>query len=135
MNIEGGCYCGEIRYVSNGDPQASVQCHCRQCQYITGGNPNIFIMVPEEAFTYVKGEPCSFSRPDLENPVSRFFCPTCGTAIGTKAPGAPGAMVIKVGTLDDPSIFKASAAIFTKDSQPFHHIADDVPSFKEFPGL
>ena len=135
MKTGGRCYCGEIEYTVDGDITAQMQCHCRECQYITGGNPNIFIMVPEEAFTYVKGEPSSFSRPDLANPVSRFFCRNCGTAIGTKAPGAPGAMVVKVGTLDDPSIFKPSAAIFTKDSQHFHHIADDVPSFSEFPGL
>ena len=40
MNIEGGCYCGEIRYLSKGEAQASIQCHCRECQYITGGNPS-----------------------------------------------------------------------------------------------
>jgi hypothetical protein len=91
-------------------------------------------MVPEASFNYVKGEPSSFSRPDLDNPVTRFFCSSCGTAIGTKAPGAPGAMVLKVGTLDDPTIFTPSVAIFTKDSQSFHHIPDGVPSFEELPG-
>ena len=46
MKIEGGCYCGEIRYVSNGDAQASLQCHCRECQYITGGHPNVLMIMP-----------------------------------------------------------------------------------------
>jgi hypothetical protein len=91
-------------------------------------------MVPETTFSYVKGKASSFSRPDLENPVTRYFCPNCGTAIGTKAPGAPGAMVLKVGTLDDPAIFTASAAIFTKDSQSFHHIPDGVRGFEGLPG-
>ena len=134
MKIDGGCYCGQIRYTFEGDIAAQMQCHCRECQYITGGNPNVFVMVPEATFSYVKGEPSGFSRPDLDNPVTRFFCPNCGTAIGTKAPGAPGAMVLKVGTLDDPTIFTPTVAIFTRDSQSFHHIPGDVPSFEGLPG-
>ena len=37
MRLEGGCYCGEVRYVAEGDPMMQAQCHCRECQYITGG--------------------------------------------------------------------------------------------------
>ena len=28
MAISGGCYCKELRYLSTGDIQASIQCHC-----------------------------------------------------------------------------------------------------------
>ena len=57
MRIEGGCYCGEIRYVSNGDAQASVQCHCRECQYITGGHPNVLMIMPLDGFKFLSGKP------------------------------------------------------------------------------
>ena len=134
MKIDGGCYCGEIRYTFDGDPMAGFQCHCRECQYITGGNPNVFMMLPEADFSYTQGEPNSFTRSDIDNPVTRFFCSNCGTAIGTKAPAAPGAMIVKVGTMDDPSIFTPSMAIFTKEAQSFHHIPDGIPSFEEVPG-
>ena len=56
MNIEGGCYCGDIRYSSKGEPQASMQCHCRECQYITGGNPNVIMIMPLEGFEFTKGQ-------------------------------------------------------------------------------
>lgn len=134
MIIEGGCYCGDIRYHFEGDVNAQMQCHCRECQYITGGQPNMIAIVPEAGFKYTKGEPVGFSRPDLENPVCRYFCKNCGTAIGTRSVNAPGAMIIKVGTMDDPSFFKPTVAIFTKDSQSFHHIGDDVVSFESVPG-
>ena len=75
-----------------------------------------------------------FSRSDLERPVTRAFCPTCGTAIGTRSPARPGSMIIKVGTLDDPSVFEPKAAIFTVDMQPFHSLPADVPSFERRPG-
>ena len=134
MKIDGGCYCGDIRYTFEGEPTAGLQCHCRECQYITGGNPNVIMILPESGFSYTKAEPSSFTRTDIDNAVTRFFCPNCGTAIGTQSPNAPGAMIIKVGTMDDPSLFKPGMAIFTKDAQSFHHVPDDLPSFEGVPG-
>jgi hypothetical protein len=43
-------------------------------------------------------------------------------------------MVVKVGTLDDPSVYKPKIAIFTVDKQAFHHIPDDVQAFERQPG-
>ena len=60
MKIEGGCYCGAVRYVVDGEPMMKAQCHCRECQYITGGAPNMFMVVPQNAFQYTKGTPRQF---------------------------------------------------------------------------
>ena len=134
MKVEGGCYCGDIRYEANGDPEGALQCHCRECQYITGGNANVIMVFPEDGFSFTKGEPKEFTRTDLENPVTRLFCPTCGTAIGTRTKRRPNSIILKVGTLDDPSIFQAQAAIFTVDKQPFHTIPDGIATFERLPG-
>ena len=123
MRIEGGCYCGEIRYVSNGDVQASVQCHCRECQYITGGHPKVLMIMPLD----------EFKRNDLENSMTRLFCSKCGTAIGTRNPMRPNSIILKVGTFDDPAIFEPEIAIFTSDKQKFHYIDDNVKSFDKKP--
>lgn len=134
MKLTGRCYCGDIRYAFEGEPQGALQCHCRECQYITGGNPNVVMVLPEAGFQFLQGEPTPFSRTDIEQPVTRLFCSRCGTAIGTRSPKRPGSIIIKVGTLDDPSVFKPRAAIFTIDKQPFHHIPDDLPAFERRPG-
>ena len=133
MAIAGGCYCGEIRYISENPAQGQLQCYCRECQYITGGNPNAIMIVPEKGFRFTKGTPASFSRKDLEQPVTRFFCATCGTAIGTRSPARPGAFIIKIGTLDDPSGFQPQMAIFTVDQQPYHHIPEGIPAHHRRP--
>ena len=133
MIVEGGCYCGELRYVSRGEPQASIQCHCRECQYITGGNPNVIMIMPLDDFKFTKGEPQKFKRNDIEKAVTRLFCKTCGTAIGTQNPMRPDSIILKVGTFDNPSIFEPSIAIFTLDKQKFHYIDKNVRSFDKRP--
>lgn len=135
MKLEGGCYCGAIRYQADGDPMFKAQCHCRECQYVSGGNPNVVMGMPEAGFAYAKGTPKAFRRSDLDNPVTREFCPECGTHLLTKAPGLPGAVMIKVGTLDDPSVYgMPEMAIFTIDKQPFHHVPGGVAAFERLPG-
>lgn len=134
MKIEGGCYCGGLRYVAEGDPVMKAQCHCRECQYISGGSPNVIVGMPLDGFAYTKGEPKQFARTDLERPVTREFCPNCGTHILTRARGFP-AVILKVGTFDDPKLFGGpDMAIFTIDKQPFHSIPDGLPAFERFPG-
>lgn len=134
MKLEGGCYCKAVRYLAEGEPIMKGQCHCRECQYLTGGSPNVFIAMPVAGFAYTKGEPAKFARSDLERPVTREFCATCGTHLLTRAPGF-GAVIVKVGGLDDPSQFGGpDMAVYTVDMQPFHQIPEGVRSFERLPG-
>lgn len=133
MKLEGGCYCGKVRYVAEGEPMMKAQCHCRECQYITGGSPNIFVAMPVAGFHYTKETPRQFKRSDLERPVTREFCAECGTHVATRPTRFP-AVIVKVGTLDDPSLFGApQMAIYTIDKQAFHQIPDGLPSFERLP--
>jgi hypothetical protein len=134
MKLEGGCYCKGLRYAAEGEPMMKAQCHCRECQYITGGAPNVFIAMPTASFKYTKGEPKQFSRNDLERPVTREFCPNCGTHVVTRAPGFP-AVIIKVGSLDDPKQYgDPQMAIYTIDKQSFHQIPSGIATFERLPG-
>jgi hypothetical protein len=135
MEIDGGCYCGALRYRAEGNALFQLQCHCRECQYISGGHPNVVIAMPESGFAYTKGGPKQFRRSDLANPVTREFCPDCGTHVLTRAPGVAGAVLLKVGTFDDPSLFGgAQMVIYTVDKQSFHHVPEGVPTFERVPG-
>jgi hypothetical protein len=133
MKLEGGCYCGALRYVAEGEPMLKAQCHCRECQYISGGAPNMFLLMPPKGFAYTRGTPKAFTRDDIEGAVTREFCAECGTHIATRRPGLP-AVILKVGTLDDPALFgEPQMAIFTVDKQAFHHIPDSLPAFERLP--
>jgi hypothetical protein len=134
MEIEGGCYCGALRYKAVGEPLFKGQCHCRECQYISGGSVNVTMGMPSDGFSYTKGSPKAYSRSDLENPVVREFCAECGTHTVSRPPGMPAAL-IKVGTLDDPAVFGGpQIAIYLCDRQAYHHVADGVAEFDHTPG-
>jgi len=135
MKLEGGCYCGALRYEAEGDPLFRAQCHCRECQYIAGGQSNLTMAMPEARFRYTKGRPQEFRRKDLEKPVTREFCGECGTHILARAPTVAGAVLLKVGSFDDPSVFGGpQMVIYTCDKQPFHHVPEGVPAFARTPG-
>lgn len=134
MILEGGCYCGAVRYAAGGTPGLKAECHCRECQYITGGGPNYFMMMPVAEFSYTKGGPASFTRDDIPNPVTREFCPQCGTHLATRIKGLP-TLVLKVGGLDDPAQYdKPSTAIYLCDAQTFHMVPEGITRFETVPG-
>ena len=131
--MKGRCYCGALQYEALGEPQIKAQCHCRECQYISGGGPNYFLLMPVEGYSYTAGNPASFTRGDLENPVTREFCAICGTHMITRLPNRP-VVVLKAGTLDDPTVYDApQMAIHTLDKQPFHIVPDGVAAFDRLP--
>ena len=135
MGAEGGCYCGAIRYETQGDATLKGICYCNECQTVSGGGPVIVMGVPEAGFKLTKGTLKQFARPDLENPVTREFCGDCGTHVTTRPPSMAGMVLIKVGTLDDQSVFGGpQMAIFCAEKQPWHIVPEGVASFDRVPG-
>lgn len=131
---EGGCYCGALRYRVTAAPVLTAQCHCRACQHFSGGGPNYYMLVPPEGFSYVKGEPAQYRKPELPNAVTRDFCAACGTQILSRRPGLEQ-LVLKVGTLDDPEIYRGpKIAIFCEEKASFHIIPEGIPAFERLPG-
>ena len=65
--------------------------------------------------------------------MTREFCERCGTHLTTRRPGLPF-VILKVGTLDDPTLYGApQMAINTSDMQPFHIIPAGLPAFEREP--
>lgn len=134
MKLEGGCYCGAVRYEAEGEPVMKARCHCRECQYFTGGEGNNFIAMPVAGFRFTKGQPKGFTKSGLQGAATREFCPNCGTQLLTRSPALPIAVIVKAGTLDEPQHFVGPQVIMqTADAHSFHLIPDGVPAFERFP--
>jgi hypothetical protein len=132
MPMTGRCYCGAVRFAAEGAPLMKGLCYCRECQFIAGGGPNNFIAMPAEGFRYTAGAPKTFARDDLAHPVTREFCPDCGTHLATRNDAWPY-VIVKVGALDDPAVFRPVVAIQVADKQPFQSVPEGVKQFDRWP--
>ena len=129
----GGCWCGAVRFRVTARPVFRAQCHCRACQYHTGGAPNHFVVIPPEGFRWEGEAPAAFRRGEAGRSVTRRFCAACGTHLTSERPDLD-AVVLKVGTLDDPSHYPGpAAAIFCAEMAPFHTVPEGVPAFDGLP--
>jgi hypothetical protein len=91
--------------------------------------------IHESGFRYTQGVPATFTRDDLESPSTREFCGNCGTHILTRSPRLPRGLILKVGTLDDPSLYEGpDAAIWVSEKQPYHVLPDGIAQFETTPG-
>ena len=129
VRILGRCYCGAFEYEITAQFDAQLQCHCRECRYSTGGAPNTVGLTKREKFKILKGKLNSFVKKDLVTP-RRHFCPKCGTHIYAESPARPNHLVLKIGTLDDPSFFFSQQAQFLKDRQPYDVVPEGIPSYQ-----
>ena len=134
MDIEGGCYCGALRYEAKGEAVFKGQCHCRECRYVSGGSANLIMGMLDSDFAYTNGAPAIFQRADLDEGVIREFCTTCGTHILSRSTSAPGVALLKVGTLDDPSVYSGpDVAIYVSEKHDYHLVSDAIPQFARLP--
>ena len=134
MAIEGGCYCGALRYRIAAPMPRGGLCYCRACQHASGGAPNAFVLVQQSDFTDTEGKPAAFSHPEKPNAVTREFCAQCGTQVSTVRPDMAGKRVVKIGTFDAPQEWPGPGfAIFTAQKAPWHVIPPDLPAFPELP--
>src|SRR6266478_301396 len=107
-------------------------CYCRTCQAISGGAGNFFMAVDAKSFQFTKGTPRSFNKNDRPGSPTRHFCGACGVHLTARSERAPTAVLIKVGTLDDPSVFEGPQLVtWTSEMQKFHLL----PHIRKFHGL
>src|SRR5262249_18717781 len=131
----GRCFCGAIQYLVAAEPITSGICHCRDCQYVSGGAPAYVMLFPRTAFKLTQGTPRVYwSLAETGNRVGRLFCETCGTPMFAENGAHPEFIAIKVGTLNDPSVFKPKGHIWTRSAQPWHVISPALPRWEKDPG-
>jgi hypothetical protein len=102
MEKSGGCLCGQVRYRA-ASHLATVVCHCRDCQKQSGSAFSLNLIALADQVT-VEGELTTFvTGGDSGGEVHRQFCRACGSPVFTRMPQAPQIIIVKAGTLDEPS--------------------------------
>ena len=130
----GGCACGAIRYACAGAPRYMGNCHCRDCQQATGSAYLPAVMVKENEFSLLSGEPIWFERPsDRGHPMRRAFCPACGSPLFLVNGANKAVRVLYAGSLDDPSRYRPSREIYVASAQPWCLLHPDLPHDEGMP--
>lgn len=128
--MTGGCLCGAVRYVAEGEPLMQAVCHCKNCQRQAGSGWSMIIALPLDAVA-ITGEVTTYTdHGSSGGEVLRQFCPTCGSPVFTRVPAQPGWIFIKAGSLDDTSVFNPQIQFWTASKQ--HWI--DLPGLPGVPG-
>jgi hypothetical protein len=109
----GGCLCGAVRYESAGEALFSLVCHCRDCQRASGSGGVPVLGVPKASFAFSGPVKQSRAVGSSGRASVRNFCSECGALLFGTPESAPELVTIYVGSLDDPSAFAPSEALFT----------------------
>ena len=129
--VTGGCLCGKVRYELSAPALFGGNCYCLDCRK-TSSSHSASMAVPEAALQ-VTGETRGYSSPgDSGNPVTRVFCPNCGTGIYSKG-ARPGVVMLKAGTLDDPEQFKPMASVYASRAPSWDRPPEGLPAFEKMP--
>jgi hypothetical protein len=132
-HYDGGCHCGAVRYTCTKAPDCTFYCHCTDCQKTTGSPFSIELMLADDGFE-TTGELASYVVVgDSGQPVTRWFCPRCGSGVYLECAADPGYVFVKAGSLDDAGWVKPEMHIFTATQQPWLRIADDLPAYDKAP--
>jgi hypothetical protein len=126
--ISGGCLCGAVRYESAAQPSLVVVCHCATCQKNTGSAFSLNLAMPRDAVT-ITGDSLTTYEDDSGASGKLFyrsFCGRCGSPISGQGEAYPNMLILKAGTLDDPSWVKPEGHIWCVEKQPWLSIEPGV---------
>ncbi len=127
-SYQGGCLCGAVRYVAEGEPINERVCHCGLCQKAIGAAFNARLLFRRTDVTLtgpIEHYPSSAQ-------LMRGFCRRCGTTISSERESI-GAIGLTSGSLDDPSVFKPTMHIWVSSKQPWVQLDDGLPQYPQAP--
>jgi hypothetical protein len=125
----GGCLCGALRYEAVGEPLGSGHCYCGDCRKASGSGFVPFMGFKADSVRFT-GEARQFhSNAANGGDAVRNRCAICMSLVFGGEIGKTDSYTLYAGSLDDPSSFHPTIAIFAA-GRP--HWAIIPPGFKVF---
>jgi hypothetical protein len=129
----GGCLCGALRYEAVGEPFGSGHCYCADCRRASGSGFVPFMGFRATAVRF-DGEPRQFrSKAANGGDAVRNRCAICMSLVFGGEIGKTGSYTLYAGSLDDPSAFHPTIAIFAEGRPPWALIPPGLKVFDRMP--
>ena len=128
--LKGGCLCGAVRYQWVGESVSASYCHCLDCRKATGGPYTVGVGVDAAGLNVCSGKTKGYTTiADSGNPITREFCPECGSPLFTRAKACPDRVWIKAGSLDEPELIQPTHQSWIGKALPWAYLDKDLPSY------
>ena len=129
--IEGGCFCGAVRYQIDGALDRARACHCSSCRKAFSGASSAYAEPADGSkFRWVIGEG-ELSKYTSTQGWGLAFCRICGSTLCGIFDGRVHGVTL--GTVDgDPGV-QIEMHTFVGSKAPWDHIGGDAPQFEEGP--
>ncbi len=129
--IEGGCFCGNVRYEAVGPEKFACLCYCESCQRAAGAPVVAWATYSRDSFRVTRGDMhWHHSSPG----VTRGICANCGTSITYENENRAGEIDVTLNSLDEPGQPVLRAHIWTEDKQPWLTIDAALPIYAKNAG-
>lgn len=129
----GGCLCGALRYEAQGEPLYAGLCYCADCQKASGSGFIPFMGFASGAIRF-RGSTQIFSTKAANGgDAVRNSCPVCGSLVFGGEMGKAPSFTVYAGTLDDPSAFHPTIAIFARTRPAWAVIPPGLAIFDAMP--
>src|SRR5262245_36952530 len=125
--VEGGCFCGFVRYASAGPVSNETNCHCTICRRTTGAPFVAWLTVPRVSFE-LSGAPTWFRSSEH---ATRSFCPRFGTQLSFESDESPDEFDDSTGSLDEPARFPPKDHTWVSSKLAWVELDDGLPSFPQ----
>jgi hypothetical protein len=129
----GGCLCGALRYEAHGEPSFSGHCYCADCRRASGSGFIPFMGFSRDAVSF-SGETLEFrSKAASGGDAVRNSCAVCGGLVFGGEVGISDSFTIYAGSLDEPSAFHPTIAIFARNRPAWAVIPPGLTIFEGMP--
>ena len=134
LTYTGGCLCGAVRYEAFGAPTGMGYCYCADCRKASGSGFIPFMGFEAGAVRFT-GQARLFRSTSFRGTEAvRNACPTCAGLVFGGEIGKDASHTIYAGSLDNPSLFHPTIAIFNRDRPDWVPLPPGLTVFETMPG-
>lgn len=127
MKLQGGCFCGAVRYEAEGEPFNSTLCHCTDCRKTSGAPALAWFSVRRDELRWIGAEPQLFRS---SAHALRGFCPSCGASLAFLDDEWPDEIDIATASLNDPELVPPRDHTFVHSRLSWMDLRDGLPEYQ-----
>ena len=133
MILTGGCLCGALRYEAR-SPLWMGHCYCGDCRKASGSGFIPYIGFRAEDIRITGEAQQSTAKAANGNDAVRNHCARCASLVYGGTVGVDDTIGVYAGSLDYPTLFIPTAAIFTRGKPDWAVIPPGLRVFEGLPG-